>query len=123
VTTRYGDCLCGLNDECQQQVTMYSNGNIDSYELKFFIPNFFIGCFVIQSVLQSSLECFFNQTCLDAVQTEIISNRLINVSILHANTTRFSPKTHLLNMYIVYNTRVHSMKLSNILQNNSCKLY
>jgi len=72
---------------------MYSNGNTDLYELKFFLPKFFIGCFVFQSVLQSSLECFFNQTCLDAVQAEIISARSINVSILNANATRFLPET------------------------------
>jgi hypothetical protein len=72
---------------------MYSNGNRDNYEVKFLLPNFFVGCFTIQSVLQSSLECFFNQTCLDAVQTEIVSQLSINISILQANATRFSPKT------------------------------
>ena len=91
--TKYGNCSCALSDACQQQVEMYSNGNRSTYDVRFSIPNFFIGCFVIQSVLQSSLECFFNQTCLDAVQTEILSVRSINISILHANATRFLPET------------------------------
>ena len=72
---------------------MYSNGNHDTYEVKFYLPNFFVGCFTIQSVLQSSLECFFNQTCLDAVQTEILSKHSINTSVLQANATRFPPET------------------------------
>lgn len=85
--------MCELTDECQLQVPMYSNGNHDTYEVKFLLPNFFVGCFTIQSVLQSSLECFFNQSCLDAVQTEILSEISINSSILLANATRFSPNT------------------------------
>jgi hypothetical protein len=72
---------------------MYSNGINSIYEVKFSIPNLYIGCFVIQSVLQSTLECFFNQTCLDAVQTEILSVDSINISILDANSTRFLPQT------------------------------
>ena len=74
---------------------MYSNGNRDTYEVKFPIPSLYMGCFVIQSVLQSTLECFFNQTCLDAVQAEIISPGSINIPILDANQTRFLPQTHI----------------------------
>lgn len=72
---------------------MYSNGNESIYEVKFIIPNLYIGCFVIQSVLQSTLECFFNQTCLDAVQVQIYSQQSINISILDVQSTRFSPQT------------------------------
>lgn len=53
----------------------------------------YTGCFALQSVLQSSLECYFNETCLDAVQTEIYSNASINISILDENRTRFAPET------------------------------
>ncbi|CAF2169519.1 unnamed protein product [Rotaria magnacalcarata] len=93
VPTIYGNCSCALSGYCQQQVDMYSNGNESTYEIKFPIPNVFIGCFVIQSVLQSTLECFFNETCLNAVQAEISSVQSINVSVLDANSTRFSPET------------------------------
>ena len=72
---------------------MYSNGNDSIYEVKFSIPNLYIGCFVIQSVLQSTLECFFNQTCLDTVQGQIFSERSINISILDISSTQFPPQT------------------------------
>ncbi|CAF3789909.1 unnamed protein product [Rotaria socialis] len=90
VPTMYGNCSCALNDYCQQQVYMYSNGNESTYEIKFPIPNVFIGCFVTQSVLQSTLECFFNKTCLNAVQAEISSAQSINASVLDSNLARFS---------------------------------
>jgi hypothetical protein len=57
------------------------------------IPQFFAGCFIIQSLLQSSLECFFNQICLDRIQSEIQSQGSVNVTILSINSTRFSPQT------------------------------
>lgn len=72
---------------------MYSNGFRETYEVQFSVPNFYTGCFVIQSVLQSTLQCFFNQTCLDAVQTEIASNYSINISILDSALTRYPPQT------------------------------
>ena len=71
---------------------MYSNGNNTVYEVKFPMPNVYRGCFIIQSVLQSTLECFFNQTCLDAVQVEIASEKSISIPILDASSTRFSPE-------------------------------
>ncbi|CAF0744408.1 unnamed protein product [Adineta steineri] len=57
------------------------------------IPNLFVGCSIIQGVLHSSLECFFDQGCLDAVQWAIISIYSIDIPILEANTTRFLPQT------------------------------
>lgn len=90
----YGNvCLCAIDDKCREPAQMFSNGNRDVYEEQFDLPDIYIGCFAIQSVLQSSFQCFFNQTCLDAVQTEILSNYSIDMSILQRNATRFPPKT------------------------------
>jgi len=82
------DCSCALNDQCLDQI--WFNDYPQSYSpypnyLIFNIPGLFIGCFLTQSVLQSSLERFFNQTCLDAVQFEILWNKSINIDILQAN--------------------------------------
>ena len=93
MTIRRNECLCELDDQCHENIGMYSNGNRRTYQLEFYIPNLFVGCFAIQSVLQSTLECFFNQTCLDAVQLEISSPDSVNMSILEENNTRFSPET------------------------------
>ncbi|CAF4015884.1 unnamed protein product [Rotaria sp. Silwood1] len=92
----WDNCSCTLNDNCVSPMGFYNYSQKDlAYpsSLIFNIPQFFIGCFVLQSVLQSSLECFFNQTCLDAVQFQIRSSQSINITILQANTTRFLPET------------------------------
>ncbi|CAF1059471.1 unnamed protein product [Rotaria sp. Silwood1] len=41
----------------------------------------------MQSLLLSSLECFFERTCFDPIQ------EIINGSVLLTNSTRFPPKT------------------------------
>jgi len=61
------------------------------YYLNFTLSDIKVGCFVVSSTLQSSMECFFNQTCLNIVQQEISSTRFINISILDENSTHFSP--------------------------------
>jgi hypothetical protein len=98
VVNEIENCSCGLNDDCKQKLELYnqtwsSNGIIG---VLFNIPNMFSGCFNIPSLLQSSLECFFDQTCLNnvlrktRVPREYQGNKM-NVSILKINSTRFSP--------------------------------
>jgi hypothetical protein len=89
-------CSCVLNGQCNDVMSFfsYTDGTIDApYNLTFTLPDIFVTCFVVPSVLQSSLGCFFNQTCLDMVQSEIDSDPAINISILDANSTRFSPNS------------------------------
>jgi hypothetical protein len=89
-------CSCDLSDRCDDAMSFYSytdNTIYAPYNLTFTLPDILIGCFVVSSVLRSSLACFFNQTCLDIVQHEIKSERSINISILDINSTRFSPQS------------------------------
>jgi hypothetical protein len=86
-------CSCGLTDQCADVISFfkYTDGTIYApYYLTFTLPDILIGCYVVPSVLQSSLDCFFNQTCLDIVQNAIKTKASISISILEANTTRFS---------------------------------
>jgi hypothetical protein len=89
-------CSCALDGQCNDVMSFfsYTDGTIFApYNLTFTLSDIFVTCFVVPSVLQSSLGCFFNQTCLDMVQSEIESERSINISILDANSTRFSPNS------------------------------
>jgi hypothetical protein len=89
-------CSCGLDENCHDLMCFYNytdNTVANPYYLTYTLPNIIVGCFVIPSVYESSLECFFNQTCLDLVQIEIQSSQSINVSILQTNSTRYSPQT------------------------------
>jgi hypothetical protein len=94
-----GNCSCALSDVCKEQVVVYNYiyGNYSNpFSVLFNIPNMFASCHHIQSLFQSSLECFFNQTCLDAVQNRIdlvalSPPRLKKVFALQTNSTKFSP--------------------------------
>jgi hypothetical protein len=89
-------CFCAIDGDCLREIGFWDANVTESGvggDLKFVVPNFNSGCFIIQSTLQSTLECFFNQTCLDIIQDEIRSDRSINVSILETNNTRFRPET------------------------------
>lgn len=50
---------------------------------------------MIQSIMQSTFECLFNQIWLDIIQNEIKSELSINVPILAENSTRFSPEARI----------------------------
>ncbi|CAF3767496.1 unnamed protein product [Rotaria sp. Silwood1] len=96
VPWHWDNCSCSLSDTCHVPMGFYTyppNYPVEDMILKFYIPNLFVGCFVVENVLQSSLQCFFNQSCLDAIQREIKSNASIDVPILNINSTRFLPET------------------------------
>ena len=48
----YGECSCGLSSQCTQSL----NGMMT-------------GCYPLESLLQLTLHCFFNQQCIDPVGT------------------------------------------------------
>ena len=60
------NCSCDRSPSCIQQSVMYPNGNRSA---AWQIPNFYVGCFVLEALRKSQLECFFDRVCL----TEFIS--------------------------------------------------
>ncbi|UJR11653.1 hypothetical protein I4U23_015834 [Adineta vaga] len=96
VSSDWNDCSCALNDDCIVPMAFYEYPNSPySYPANFLfnIPGLFIGCFAIRSVLQSSLECFYNETCLDLIQTMIRSNQSIDIVSLNQSQTRYLPNS------------------------------
>ncbi|CAF4129948.1 unnamed protein product, partial [Adineta steineri] len=92
-------CSCSPNGQCTDVMSFfyYTNGlTTDApYYLNFTISDLQVGCYVMPSVLNSTLSCFFNQTCLDMIQNEVESARSIDIKILDINSTRFSPHTRI----------------------------
>ena len=88
-------CSCGLTDQCSDVMSFFSYDGITvyrPYNLSFTLPDISVGCFVVPSALQSSLSCFFNQTCLNRIQVAISSKRRVDdMTILDVNSTRFPP--------------------------------
>jgi hypothetical protein len=75
----YGDCGCDFSATCVYQSTIQ---NYYSTTVLFTIPGFYVGCYVIESLLKSTLECFYNQTCISILQSFCTSLIEINVTAL-----------------------------------------
>ncbi|CAF1031674.1 unnamed protein product [Adineta steineri] len=67
----YDGCSCSLSDTCIQQSSIY---NYNTTTILFNVAGFYTGCNVIESLLQSNLECFYNQTCIDKLQNYLQSS-------------------------------------------------
>ncbi|CAF4313438.1 unnamed protein product [Adineta steineri] len=86
-------CSCANSMSCGRPAKILPN---ISEPCKFYsIPNFYNRCFPVESLMQSSLECFYNNhPCLD-VLTNITNEALFtNMTRLDAaKSSRFSPHT------------------------------
>ena len=41
-----------------------------------------MGCYIIESLLQSGLQCFYNQDCIDELQSYLESSTILNMTAL-----------------------------------------
>ena len=62
-------CYCSLQTDCSQEAGIYDT---IEYELNFTVNGMRTGCYVFESLLLSTLECLYDQACLDALQSIII---------------------------------------------------
>ena len=58
-------CSCFISTTCITQSYIYRYPDPNTILLS--IPGFYRGCYPIESLLQSTLQCFYNQTCVDAI--------------------------------------------------------
>jgi len=84
-------CSCELNITCVHQSGIYNwtgraGVNSSTYfgdlntdpTLLFSIPGIMVGCLPYSSLLQSTLECFYNQSCINMIQTFINGLSLVS---------------------------------------------
>ena len=84
----YSGCICSRSSTCAQQANMY-NGY--SKTAIYVVPGLYTGCSVTEAILQSTLECFYNQTCLGHFRSYLFGNSSIDVNILdRSSLVRFS---------------------------------
>ncbi|CAF3070316.1 unnamed protein product [Rotaria sp. Silwood2] len=94
-------CRCDHTSDCVYPAGIYNQSqaiipnqvfSLDAPPL-FMIPGFQIGCVPQNALFQSTLECFYNQSCLDIVIS--LTGALRTVSTLHFSnsSSRFSPTT------------------------------
>ena len=74
------NCSCGIQSNCSQLSELFFY--IPNQPLKKLLVGFRIGCLVLDSLLESSLTCLYNQTCLDLMQTSPYHSKPVRAEIL-----------------------------------------
>ncbi|CAF1334186.1 unnamed protein product [Didymodactylos carnosus] len=71
----YSDCSCSESSNCVQELGFYDDLDRQGIPtLEATITNFFTGCFPVAALLQSTLECFYNQTCFNTFIDYCVTN-------------------------------------------------
>jgi hypothetical protein len=89
-------CSCGTRSDCVESGGIYvSSSGIQNFTM----PGFYVGCSVVETLLRSTLECLYNQTCIDLLHkygTTVDLLPLIPVNVTAMNVTLpsiFQPNT------------------------------
>ncbi|CAF1459067.1 unnamed protein product, partial [Adineta ricciae] len=62
----YDQCDCSLSPLCTERAYIY---DVQTYEILFEVPGFLFGCYIVEALLQSTLECFYDKNCTDSIQS------------------------------------------------------
>ncbi|UJR29678.1 hypothetical protein I4U23_017226 [Adineta vaga] len=108
INTTSVNCICATNSHCQSPIAIY---NVDmksdesyNFNIAYVVPGFIQGCFAIDSLLLSTLECFYsNSDCLSIIKSHIKSAYIqttvypssfdIRPLIYNPKLNRFTPNT------------------------------
>jgi hypothetical protein len=95
-------CYCASSVGCSLPSSFYNqfseevDGDIGSFLSNLAnVSGFLAGCYPLDYLLQSNLECFFNQSCLQTVLSFFPSRSSTNFYALQADETQYSPSTTL----------------------------
>ena len=85
--TYHVGCSCGTRSDCARNAEIF---NLYTSSSIWIIPGFFVGCSSVATLLQSTLECFYNQSC---IETLIIYARdtFWGISMSSAEVTALDP--------------------------------
>ena len=104
ISHNFGQCSCAMSSWCSRPSSIYddtsSNGTVS-----LFVPGMYIGCYILESLLQSTLECFHDQSCFDILTSTMSASIQPNVTLLQAevnvNFTTTSTVGDMLNKLMV----------------------
>ncbi|CAF1473855.1 unnamed protein product [Adineta steineri] len=78
----YDNCICALSNTCIDNSSLFNGPN--PYRI-FNVTGFYVGCYTTEALLRSTLECFYNQTCIDQLQIYLLPPVLKNVTALDSS--------------------------------------
>lgn len=83
------ECSCGMQWNCSKLSRVeFSVRNDSLYE---FIPDLYVGCLSFDALLQSSLTCLYNKTCVSLIQAAFQEGKPIKADVLLPSS--FMPNT------------------------------
>ena len=83
----YSDCSCKRTGSCNMLSTMVNRaGTLILYS----VPGFYVGCFIVEALLQSTFECFFDSRCFNRLISDIPSTLTFNGTVLDASQLTLS---------------------------------
>ena len=86
---QYRGCSCALSPTCVDQSAIYQDSNGTQL---FSVPGFYTGCYIIESLLQSDLRCFYDQACINQLKTYLSSSMEVT-ALYSALSSRNFPNT------------------------------
>ncbi|CAF3845868.1 unnamed protein product [Rotaria sp. Silwood1] len=94
-------CRCDQTSNCIYPAGIYNQSKTiipneafsNDASLVFVVPRFQVGCVPQNALLQSTLQCFYNQSCLDIVITLTGALRTVSVLNISNSSSRFDPTT------------------------------
>ncbi|CAF1427266.1 unnamed protein product [Adineta steineri] len=90
--THYG-CDCIVSPSCYSTVAIYRTIQYNVYsDDPYLVPNIFYGCDLILSLFESTLECFYNLSCMLEIDEHIGSPVSFNFSALNQNLSQPNEK-------------------------------
>ena len=94
----YGDCYCDISPKCSLNIGIYDMNDTNPIQIAT-IPGLRMGCYTNEALLQSTLECFYNQTCIDLMKFYLNLTLYNNVHVLNSSrSTRFNRTTVIENL-------------------------
>ncbi|CAF4149931.1 unnamed protein product [Rotaria sp. Silwood2] len=88
------ECSCGVRSDCSEYGGIYKSfSNIENFTM----PGINVSCSVVETLMQSTFECLYNQTCIDEFQhyattVPIVISNATNVTAMKSMfSSRFPP--------------------------------
>jgi hypothetical protein len=78
----YDFCKCSCKSTCIYPSVIHHRTDPTSV---FGIPDFYTGCFVIEALLQSTLQCFYDQQCIDSIHVHLSNTPLFDIIPLNSS--------------------------------------
>ncbi len=112
----YSNYGCDILSTTCQAAVIFSYNGMQLIPL-FIVPGFQMGCYIDEAIRQSTLECFFNQSCIDTLKFYLGFNQSFNTKALDLNAISFFNITSLINDII------SNLMVDQWVSNDSFKIY